>query len=207
VDAFGADSANPVSHRVMGKLVAEFVGPDCLALYHPPNERIVPVTSGLADLLQAKLRGDCPIEALFGADARVFDPVVTVAGNDPRMLAAMDEARRRFPEFLRFFRESGGQGRFAVKARLESGDNAEHLWVEVYRVDGGRIWGSLCNDPVHLENYRAGTRIDLSESEIEDWGVFAEDGGLVSGLFTTAAIEEIEAERNQAGDSVDRGNN
>jgi uncharacterized protein YegJ (DUF2314 family) len=193
VDSMGREPS-PEAHRVMGKVAAEFLGTDCLALYHPPTEKLIPLTADAIDALQAKLRGESPVQDLFGGGPTPFLPVIQIEDDDPRMIAAVKEARRRFPEFEAAFR-AGGKGEFSVKTKLESGGRAEHIWVDVKRFENGRIFGVLGNEPVNLEGYRLGARIELDAGDVEDWCVTRE-GQPPVGAFTVAAIQDIGSKRN-----------
>ena len=74
VDFLGGEST-AADHRVMGRVAAEFVGPNCLALYHPGTDQFIPVEANTFEEFQEKLRGDDPVAELF---------VATVQGLVPR---------------------------------------------------------------------------------------------------------------------------
>ena len=106
------EAVSPENYRIVGRLLAGLIGPECVALYHPESNRLVP-----ADLDQTieQLRSDDPIGAVFGTSPHV--PVILIE-DDPRLKAAEAEARRRFPEFEAAFR-LGRAVDFSVKASLD----------------------------------------------------------------------------------------
>jgi uncharacterized protein YegJ (DUF2314 family) len=186
IDVVRPTPPSPEHYRAVARLAAGLVGSDCLALYHPPREAVVPYRG---EETLAQLRSDDPIGALFEDAGGV--PVIEV-GEDPRMKAAESEAQRRFPEFEAAFQAGAGEG-FSVKTAISRGEKLEHIWVVVDRIAGGRIEGRIGNDPVELEGLRYGSNVELKPEEVEDWA-FARDGEGF-GMFTVPVLTRIARER------------
>jgi hypothetical protein len=105
-------------YGIIGKIAADMAGDDCLALYMPHADRMVPYAP---ELLEA-LRSDDPL-AQLGWEV---SPVVQISEDDPRMKAAVAEARARWPEFVQAFEHpSPQQSNFAVK--LPMAEHGVHL--------------------------------------------------------------------------------
>jgi uncharacterized protein YegJ (DUF2314 family) len=162
----------------IARLIAELAGDDCLAVFHPESERI----NAWDDTLKAALRGPNPLEKFA---LPVNPPVLRLDDQDPKLLAAKEEARRRFPEFLDAFKRKDGE-MFSVKAPVTAGGRTEHIWIDVDHVDDDRIGGKLGNEPVDLGPMKIGDRVDVAISEIEDWVVIR--GGAPTGLFTSRTV-------------------
>ncbi len=96
VDLLGncGDRELPDLYRTLGKLAAELIDDDCLALFAPATGQLVVYDPEMLDAL----RGGNPLE-LF--DSPPHPPVVPVNGDDPRLKAAVAKARRRWDEFVR----------------------------------------------------------------------------------------------------------
>jgi uncharacterized protein YegJ (DUF2314 family) len=183
MDEMHTDWDKTLAYRSIGRLMAELAGEDCLAIYCPELGRCNEFD---ASLLEA-LRGDNPL-ALF--DQPTFAPVLNVDGDDPRIVAAVAEARRRWPEFVKAFRENqDAQRPFFIKAEFREGEAAEFMWVEVKRINDEQIRGILQNSPHNLTAVKEGQHVSVPLSALNDW-LYADNQEGVGG-FTMKAIAEI----------------
>ncbi|MDY7108143.1 MAG: DUF2314 domain-containing protein [Planctomycetota bacterium] len=171
-------------YQMIGRLLAEFDDGDCLALYWPSRGNLRPYDQSMLD----HLRGQHPLKAT----ARPPDPPVTeVAGEDPRLVAAVNEARMRFPEFVRAFKT--GEGSYhSVKAPITAGQRTEFIWILVTGFEGSTIRGTLGNEPVDLPGLHEGDSVETTLDDLNDWVYMCNDE-LVGG-FTTKVLEEIAKE-------------
>jgi uncharacterized protein YegJ (DUF2314 family) len=184
MDVLRPEAATAKAYRIVGHLLANFVGPDCLALYHPPLNKLAPCTEETA----SKLRSNDPIKAVFHDPD--FVPVIPIQG-DPRLTAAEAEARRRFPEFEAAFIKNDGNN-FSIKARISTETNSEHIWVQVDTITPDGIKGRLGNEPVNLGDLKLGSSVEIQRDQVEDWSFLRR--GKPVGLFTVAVIQQIQAE-------------
>lgn len=170
------------------RLIYELEDDDVLAVYRPETGQI-------------NLWSDDVIEALLmpaghdrfnRVDSHV--PVIRIADDDPAMLAAVAEARTRWPEFVEAFHARDTGSTFAVKAPVTRGDETEFIWITVTGLEPDYIHGTLGNDPVALEGLRFGSTVEVPLCDLNDWCITATDGG-ITGLFTLKAIEAAEARR------------
>jgi len=187
VDAMGDlpdEASKAEAYRAIGKMLAELAGPDCLAVYCPELERC----NEYDEALVKTLRGDDPL-AVF--EEPTFGPVIDVDSEDPRLVAAIEEARRRWPEFVAAFNVNADKERpFLVKAKFEEGETVEHMWISVTRVDGDTIHGVLENEPHGLTKVKQGQAVALPLSALSDW-LYAKGKEPVGG-FTAKVIAEME---------------
>lgn len=189
IDLISPLPATDDDFRVIAGVLSRLLREDCLALLHPPSNRIVPCLP--LDAIVAKLQSNSPMEAVFGTSEIV--PVIDVDSDDPRMVAAVAEARRQFPVFERAFREQDGTD-FSVKTLVrDANGDGECIWVAVDRIVDGRIHGRLGNDPVKLKSLFLEAPVCVEAAEIEDW-LFVRDEK-PQGLFTVSVIEAIAEER------------
>lgn len=181
-----ADPTDPANYAMLGRLFAEIVDDHCLALVFPAFQTCIPWEPGFEE----SLRTDNPLSAL-NVD---YLPVVRVDANDPRMLAAVDEARSRFDEFVSAFENRGADEQsYAVKAPIEAGDNTEVIWITVSGIENGVIYGQLANDPVDLGRLKMGDRVKSRVEDLNDWMYTTGDDESVGG-FTVQVLSEIYAE-------------
>lgn len=167
-------------YRILGKLLAEFVDIDCVAIYSPTDERLALIDAKL----ERQLRSADP-RAVF--EKRRPKAVYPASRNDRKLKAAVDEARFRFDEFARAFERRRGDQLFAVKAPFSHQGVTEYMWVLVGAIENGLIFGTLDNDPVDLDSLRPGDRVRVRRELVNDW-MFT-DGGRVQGNFTLAALK------------------
>jgi uncharacterized protein YegJ (DUF2314 family) len=180
VDIMNGESS-PSTFQMMGKLMAELSGPDCLMLYSTTDQLLEPWHDELANML----RGPDPMAALCSSGN---PPVIGTEADDPALLAAAAEARRRWPEFTAAF-HSGDKSceRFTVKAPfVTSKDGVEWMWIEVVSMLNGKIQGAVGNDPVDVPGVQLGSPVEVDQDQIQDWLYLRK--GTVVGCFTAKAL-------------------
>ena len=170
------------AYLIIGRVMAGLAGPDCVALYCPSIDSAVEYDDDVLDIL----RSDWPL-ALFEESS--YSPESLYDGDDPRINAAVEEARERWPEFVAAFskREHGGPP-FAAKVRFEDEELVEYLWVIVTAIEGDQVSGIVDSNPHDLSSVEAGDPAHFLASEIYDW-VYP-NGNEPAGAFTMKAIEE-----------------
>src|SRR4051812_6371295 len=188
VDVLDADNKKQKpreAYQKIGRLVAELAGPDCVAVLCPETGFVCLFD----DSIEGKLRSEDPLKALQESEQI---PVIAVPDGDPRMVAAVQEARTRWPEFVKAFRLRQPGQTFAVKAPISKGGRTEFIWLQVNEINGESISGKLDNDPVDLD-LRCGDTVIVTLNELNDWA-FSE-GEQMTGLFTLKVIQQVAAER------------
>jgi len=180
------DSEVREAYRMCGWLMSKLVDDNTLALLIPDQERIYPSGEKLEELLQSK-------DPFAAVTEEGYAPVVAVDGEDPRMQAAVDEARRRWPEFVAAF-ETRGPEHFSVKSPITAGGNTEFIWIEVTAIENDTILGTLANDPMDLGRLKLGSRVRTSAAELNDW-IFFDEKDAMHGGFTIKVVEDISRER------------
>jgi len=148
----------------IGRIMGALAGPDVRVVYAPELNR----ANEFDPILLPRLTGGDPL-SLF-ADP-TFAPVLHAADDDEQMEAAMEEARRRWPEFVACFesRDPGPERPYLVKAPFTSGGNTEHMWVFVTGLEDGLICGTLANQPHHLVDYHEGQSVRIPPGDLSDW--------------------------------------
>jgi uncharacterized protein YegJ (DUF2314 family) len=149
-------------YKRMCTLAAEFVDNNCMAVSLPETGQFRPYD---ADLKNA-LKSDDPLAAL----ARWVDvPVIMLEEDDPKLRAAAEEARTRWPEFVEAFHSHGADQLFSVKAPFRDGDDVEWMWIRVSEIEVDAVEGNLANTPVSLRNIREGDHVRTPISLVADW--------------------------------------
>lgn len=177
-ESWGADEA----YRWIGKLLADLIDETALAVLCPQTGAIAPVDEGMAE----RLRGENPLEEFAVSD---LVPVVRVDGEDERLKAAVEEARRRFPDFVSAFEQREHGQLFSVKTPVTRGGNTEYIWITVTAIENETIYGELGNDPVDLPGLACGDRVKVDVPEVVDW-MYLEDDEMQGG-FSVRAIQQI----------------
>ncbi len=179
VESLHADSAVGDPYLGVARLVAALIDGDCLAVCLPARKRVYVCEDGLP----AKLRGPDPLAALeVGGPA----PVVGISPNDPRLLAAVREARRRWPEFVSAFEQRESGQIFSVKVPVREGKQTEYMWLSVSALENEMIYGRLDNEPVAMKRMHAGDRLRVPVRDLNDW-LFTR-GDTLAGGFTIEVL-------------------
>jgi uncharacterized protein YegJ (DUF2314 family) len=105
---------------------------------------------------------------------------------DRRLLAAVREARRRWPEFVAAFenRESGQL--FSVKVPVRQGKQIEYMWLSVSALEHEMLYGRLDNEPVMMKQLHAGDRLLVLVRDLNDW--LYTRGDTLAGGFTIEVL-------------------
>lgn len=115
----------------------------------------------------------------------IGDVVVNVDYNSGKTVQAVEEARRRWPEFVVAFQTRGDEP-FLAKVRFEHGENVEHMWVEVTACDEKSLTGTVANRPFKIPKPKEGDVITAPIEELSDWLMIRDDepvGGFVEAIL------------------------
>jgi uncharacterized protein YegJ (DUF2314 family) len=169
------------AYRMIGRFLAELADESqCLAVFEPGSGALHPFDPET----EAKLRSDDPIAALR---EWYYAPIVRL--KEEAIAAAVEEARRRWPEFVTAFENRGdAETPFVVKAPFGEGDHVEFMWVEVTALEGEMILGKLENHPHAVPGLKLGDRVRVKVGNVNDWLCVVE--GQPLGGFTMAAMKD-----------------
>jgi uncharacterized protein YegJ (DUF2314 family) len=119
------------------------------------------------------------------------ESVVQIDEDDPRMAAAVVEAKKRLPEFIGAFGKAKDGYQFSIKAPFSDPENqeeSEFMWVHVCRVDFDAVHGTLLNDPEFVKSYKFDDVVRVPMELIVDW-VYT-NGESSVGDFTAKVLDE-----------------
>lgn len=107
------------------------------------------------------------------------DRVISVPTEDEAMNAAMAKARASLDRFwaAKDSPKADEEG-FALKVRIEDDGQSEHFWLTDVKRDGGKLSGSINNDPQWVGNVKMGQRYEFKEADVSDW-MFMRKGRIV----------------------------
>ena len=177
VDALSGDEE--AGYAVAGRLMAELLDETALAVL-APGAGGTPVDDDVRQAFREGRAGEL-VKYVH------YDAIRGVERTDARMVEAIAEARRRWPEFAAAFAARGADSsRFIVKRPFGEGDQIEHMWIEVERIDGDRVAGKLISQPFFLPRPRQGDTVEADPSEISDWAYFGPEGRV--GSFSEAVV-------------------
>jgi uncharacterized protein YegJ (DUF2314 family) len=170
-------------YRMIGALSVALAGSDCLAVWIPSRQRLYAFDGSIPD----KLRSLDPLGALRKQKPV---PMVGMAPDDPRMLAAVREARRRWPEFVTAFEQRDSGQIFSAKIPLREKGRTEFMWISVSALENGMIYGRLDNEPVKVKNLRSGSCVRVPVRDLNDW--LYTRGDLMAGGFTIDVVAKVQ---------------
>lgn len=165
ISAAGNELSKEETYAVLGRVIAALAGPDVRVVLAPELGR----ANEFDPMLLPRLSGGNPIEVF---DEPTYAPVIDHEGDSALMDDAIEEARRRWPEFVaRFNSHSPGEGDkpFIVKYPFSDEEGTEHMWMSVERIEGGTIHGTLLNQPHHLVDFHEGQKVSVEASRLTDW--------------------------------------
>lgn len=170
-----ADQSDAAGYAVIGQIIALFTGDDTLGIVCPAIQRC----NEYSPALQPVLVGGNPL-AIFEQTTNV--PVITIKDDDPELLAAVEEARSRWPEFLAAFTaRTPDNDRFSVKVPLSDNGNTEWIWISPTSISDTAVTGTLGNDPNELAHYAYGDEVTIPVDRISDW-MIVEDDEIIGGF-------------------------
>jgi uncharacterized protein YegJ (DUF2314 family) len=165
------------THLAIGKVAAALVDDSTLAMWDASaNVIVAPSEQNLQDLAAGDWKSAF---RLVG-----YDSIRQVRPSD--INAEVEEARRRFPEFVEAFMRASGDDMFAVKCAFPHQKGVEHMWINVTVMEGERITGMLDSDPLDVPGLKAGAVVTKTLDELSDWLVIA--GGQQLGGFTLKKV-------------------
>jgi len=168
-------------YQLIGKLIAELCDSDCLAVLAPASGAINVYDDEIREGLCRKDPGE-----LLGNF--IHAPVVTISPADPRMRQAVEEAKKRWPEFVKAFERRSGDQLFSIRAPFGDGKHTEFMWVGVTAIENDMIYGKLGNEPLRVRGMNAGETVKVRVGDMNDW-MFTE-GKAMRGGFTIEAIRQ-----------------
>jgi uncharacterized protein YegJ (DUF2314 family) len=179
VECLHAHPAGGDPYLAVARMTAALIDDGCLAVCVPARRRLY----FCEQTVPAKLRGPDPLAAL---ESGGLPPVVGVAPDDPRMLAAVREARRRWPEFVSAFEQREAGQLFSVKVPIREKKQTEYMWLSVSALEDGMIYGRLDNEPVTMKRWHAGDRLRVAVRDLNDW--LYSRGDTLTGGFTIEVL-------------------
>jgi uncharacterized protein YegJ (DUF2314 family) len=183
------ESGRVQAYQMMGRLLAEMADDNCLAVFEPAEGNLFiygPET-------EARLRGENPLQTLHQSQ---YAPVLAIAADDPQMLAAIAEARRRWPEFVAAFesRHEKAESPFLIKAPFSDREHTEYMWVCVTAIENDIIYGTLDNTPTAVRTVKPGDIVRIRLQALHDW-LYAVDGKTAGGFSLKVLADKAKRHR------------
>jgi uncharacterized protein YegJ (DUF2314 family) len=178
-----------IARELAARLMGSFVdAKDTLAIFDDETGDF----NYISDEVVAALAGAEPQEAF---EIEVAPPVIAVDGKSPAYQSAVAEAKRRWPEFSKEFRDHGTErGPFMVKCGFINSENrSEFMWCEVVSIHGMKLVGVLKNEPLDQPNLNKGDQLTLSLTTMVDWLYPDVDGNNIGG-FTLDVVKQAQRE-------------
>ena len=98
---------------------------------------------------------------------RFFAALVLLASLAPAEEPAEEYAAKQQADFVAAFRAKSGE-RFQVKLLLNEGENVEHIWANVTKIDDKSVEGTLDNKPFYLKK-QMGESVSAPLARVSDW--------------------------------------
>jgi uncharacterized protein YegJ (DUF2314 family) len=115
-----------------------------------------------------------------------------ISNDDPLMLAALEEAKRTWPQFLELFQEYPKDSLVKFRLRVKSGE-VENVWGDLLALDGETATTYLRTLPVGDAEIPT-RRMSVPIGDIIDWQVMVPDSTLRGGFTQQATFRIMERE-------------
>lgn len=120
------------------------------------------------------------------------DEVYTVEDGDLAMNLAIAKAKGSYDNFLEVIKNDDSTLYYvAVKMKFETGDGAEHMWVNQLYSKDNKVFGVLDSDPVNAKSFKAGDSLEVKKELISDW-MYVKDNKLVGGYTIKALYSKMD---------------
>lgn len=124
------------------------------------------------------------------AESLEEDEVTRVKENDPKMEAAIAEARKTVDALLKVMSSKDEAIKsISIKVPLEDGDEVEHVWLGNVEFKAGNFIGNIANDLKVVKNFKMGQSVTYGKDEITDWMYIKDD--VVYGNVTLKAMFHV----------------
>ncbi|APW35873.1 hypothetical protein RD110_00460 [Rhodoferax koreense] len=125
--------------------------------------------------------------SLASSQQRDENEVVLVGETDPEVVAAIKQARKTLPEFLKLAAAPpSNTDDYKLKVVVVDGTKTEHFWVTPFKTLPNGFAGVLANEPKVVGNVKKDQIVRFDESLVSHWG-YVKDGRQV-GSFTVCAL-------------------
>ena len=117
-------------------------------------------------------------ETPYAAKERLYSPGMGGPENQINDVPLIERARATYPRARKRFLAGLPKGHalfvtFAVRGHW---DWLEWAYIRVQRIENERIYGTIANDLVELQDWHRGDEIEFSEDDILDWTIVKRDG-------------------------------
>jgi uncharacterized protein YegJ (DUF2314 family) len=163
----------------VGKLVAEMADDAATVIWRADTNQAVRTSEEVWERMR-----EGEIQRALGEF--VGDEVISVDSDSPAMVAAVEEARHRWPEFVSAVGRLQDRESTIVKGRFTDGEFTEHMWVYVESADEAGAKGKLASQPMHVRFLREGSAVEVPLAEVPDWGYI--EGEEAVGFFTEKIV-------------------
>ena len=191
MSGFLGDLPTDVYYPYIFRLIRELADDDTLAILRPETGHI----NVWSDEVAKSLGSMDPLEEF---STPVHSPVISVSDEDPRMKEAIEEARRNFDTFRQHWATRGPEDSFLAKIPIRDGQNSEIIWIEVTGLEPEYIHGTLANEPVDVDGYHHGDRMEVPVGDLYDWAIAKQGADAPLGLFTEKVVRAVQREAREA---------
>lgn len=109
-------------------------------------------------------------------------PASIVAGEqDPRIAAAIAQAKAQWPEFVQAYHRRTPNDVFVVKAPIRQGNDCEWMWISLASITADELSGTIAHVPALLRGIAKGDPVRVRLADLGDW-MYSIEGKLIGGF-------------------------
>ena len=107
--------------------------------------------------------------------------IIQVAEDDKEMNDAIEKAKKTLNKFRSAISSNNGDlSSFSLKARFETPEGVEHIWVSGISIKNNEYYGTVSNVPANIPSIKEGDLIKVPKEIISDW-MYVDSVKLVGG--------------------------
>lgn len=191
VDAMGVNATLPREARervytLLAPVAANLIDDACTLLYQPAESRAARA-DGVGGRSEQLLREN-KLDELFGNNDLLV-PVYGVEKSDAKVNKAIEEARKRIPEFCSAWEARGTAGQPMVKGRFatDEEDGAEYMWISVTDMTDAGFVGVVENSPLAEGLPAKGQTVTVKLDDVVDWA-YLDENEQPQGMFVDRVL-------------------
>jgi len=122
------------------------------------------------------------------------DQVIHVEEDDAEMNAAIAKGRETLPHFWQVFeKRERGESDFVLKVKVEDANGTEYFWANEIERQGGKVMGTINNDPNIVKSVKLGSRMEIHEADISDW-MYMREGKMIGNHTLKPLLKQMPAD-------------
>jgi Uncharacterized protein conserved in bacteria len=136
----------------------------------------------------------CILVSCNGQSTKSKSSIVFAEANDPELEKAKQDALSTLDSFIKSYNEHSNSSiyEYYLKVDFIDGEEHEHMWISVNKIENGQFEGTLANEPEVIKNIKLGDSVKIEKEQIEDWIIVDTETDEMEGGYSVKVLQERE---------------